>query len=434
MRDMARRTFLGAAVAAAAANLAAAQEGAGSPPARIGIIGTGSRGQSLLGTLLSLPSVDVPAVCDVDPAAADAAAALLAAAGRPAPEKYTGGPEDYRRLLARDDLDAVIIATPWDSHAAMAVDTMRAGKYAGVEVPAALTVDECWALVNTSAETGVPCMMLENWSFRRDNLALLQMRRAGLFGHPVHAHCAYAHDCVEWFCTPDGKQSWRGAFLEKRNCDQYPTHSLGPVLSWLDIGCGDMFASLTSTATGAFGINAHFARKQGPDHPNAARKIMQGDVVTTVIRTHGGKTIVVNNDMTLPRPYDNRWVLQGTLGIYDQHRTSVYLEGRSPVSHEWEPFEPYEKEFDHPWWREMGEAALQAGHAGTDYLVLAFFAKAVREKSAPPLDACDAALMSCVVGLSEQSIARGSAPVECPDFTKGAWKTRKPYFGVVEGA
>ncbi|HOC71988.1 MAG TPA: Gfo/Idh/MocA family oxidoreductase [Candidatus Hydrogenedentes bacterium] len=429
MNSMGRRSFLGAAAAAAA--LATAQGGPGGDAARIGVVGTGNRGRSLLGTLLSIPSVEVPAVCDIDPAAAAAAEEMLVRAGRPAPEKYTEGATDYRRLLARDDLDAVVIATPWDSHAAMAVDTMRAGKYAGVEVPAALTVDECWSLVNTSAETGVPCMMLENWSFRRDNLALLQMRRAGLFGNPVHAHCAYSHDCVEWFCTPDGKQQWRGAFMGKRNCDQYPTHSLGPVLSWLDIGCGDMFASLTSTATGAFGINAHFARKHGPDHPNATRKIMQGDVVTTVIRTHGGKTIVVNNDMTLPRPYDNRWLLQGTLGIYDQQRASVYLEGRSPVSHEWEPFEPYQTEFDHPWWREMGEAALRAGHAGTDYLVLALFVNAVRAKAAPPLDACDAALMSCVVGLSEQSIARGSAPVECPDFTKGAWQTRKPSFGIV---
>ena len=431
MDTMGRRRFLGAAGIMAGAGLSAARAVAARESVRLGVIGTGNRGLSLLGTLLALPGVEVPAVCDIDPEAAGKAAETLAGAGRPRPEAYTGGATDYRRLLARDDLDAVIIATPWDSHAAMAVDTMEAGKYAGVEVPAALTVRECWDLVEASERTGVPCMMLENWSFRRDNLALLQMRRAGLFGDPVHAHCAYAHDCVEWFCTPDGRQQWRGAFLERRNCDQYPTHALGPVVSWLDIGCGDMFASLTSTASGAFGINAHFARTCGPDHPNATRKFMQGDVVTTVIRTHGGKTIVVNNDMTLPRPYDNRWVLQGTLGIYDQHRSAVYLEGRSPVSHEWEPFEPYQARHDHPWWLDMGGKAASAGHAGTDYIVLALFVRAVREKSAPPLDARDAAIMSCVVGLSEESISRGSAPVECPDFTRGAWKTRKPSFGVV---
>lgn len=432
MGDMNRRAFIGAAAGAAAGAAVIGRARAEDQPVRLGVIGTGNRGKSLLGTLLNIPGAAVPAVCDVNPEAAAQAAEMLRKRGRPDPESYTGGAADYKRLLERDDLDAVIIATPWDLHTPMAVDAMKAGKYTGVEVPAALTVEECWALVNTCEETGVPCMMLENWSFRQDNLAVLNMKRRGLFGDIVHCHCAHSHDCIDhWFFRPDGTESWGAAFLEKRNCDQYPTHSLGPVLSWLDINCGDNFATLASTATDQFGITAHFIRKFGPDHPNAKRKFKQGDIVTSVVRTHGGKSIVINYDMQLPRPYDNRWALQGTLGIYNEQRDSVYLEGRSPKYHDWEPFRPYQDEFDHAWWREMRESAANDGHGGTDYLELSLFVKAVRDKTNTPIDVYDSATMSCVVGLSEESIAKGGQPVECPDFTRGAWKTRKPVFGVV---
>lgn len=431
MGDMNRRAFIGAAAGAAAGVAVIGRARAEDAPVRLGIIGTGNRGKSLLGTLLNIPGTAVPAVCDINPEAAAQAAEMLQKKGRSAPEAYTAGETDYKRLLERDDLDAVLIATPWNWHTPMAVDAMKAGKYAGVEVPAALTVEECWALVNTCEETKVPCMMLENWSFRQDNLAVLNMKRQGLFGDIVHCHCAHSHDCIDhWFFGPDGKERWGTAFLENRNCDQYPTHSQGPVLSWLDINCGDNYATLSSTATEQFGITAYFTRKFGPDHPNAKRKFKQGDIVTSVVRTHGGRTIVINYDMQLPRPYDNRWALQGTLGIYNEQRNAVYLEGRSPKYHEWEPFTPYQDEFDHAWWREMRESAANDGHGGTDYLELSLFVKAVREKTNTPIDVYDSATMSSVVGLSEESIAKGGQPVECPDFTRGAWKTRKPTFGV----
>jgi len=431
---MNRRRFLGmtagaAVVAGMATHRASAEAG---KPVRVGVIGTGNRGCSLSRTMLHMPDVTIPAVCDIRQESVQAAQDLVEKAGRPRPEAYTRDEYAYRELLARDDLDAVIIATPWNWHTPMAVDAMRAGKYVGVEVPAAITYEECWALVNTCEETKVPCMMLENWSFRRDNLALLNMVRQGLFGEIVHVHCAHSHDCVDhWFFDTEGNMRWGGEFLVKRNCDQYPTHSLGPVLSWMDINCGDAFATMTSTATASRGINAHFTRKFGPDHPNAKREYKQGDIVTSVVRTQNGKTLVINYDMQLPRPYDNRWMLQGTLGVYSEMRDALYLEGRSPKYHEWEPFPPYQEEFEHPWWQAILAEAAEHGHGGTDYLELKLFLKAVRDKTQTPIDVYDSATMSSVIPMSEDSIAKGSAPVPCPDYTRGAWKTRTPTFGVV---
>ncbi len=173
-------------------------------------------------------------------------------------------------------------------------------------MPAAITTEQCWNLINAYEETGSPCMMLENWSFRRDNLAVLKMIRQGLFGEIVHCHCAHSHDCIDhWFFNTNGEMRWGGEYLLKRNCDQYPTHSLGPVISWMDIGCGDYFEYITSTATRSIGINAYFKRKFTPEHPNAKRKYKQGDIVTSTIKTVKGNTVIINYDMQLPRPYDN---------------------------------------------------------------------------------------------------------------------------------
>lgn len=403
---------------------------------RLGIVGVGNRGSALLGMALKAPGVAVTALCDTDQAMLERAQARVVKAGQPKPSGYTGSPDAYRKLLDRTDLDAVLIAVPWHLHTPMAVHTMQAGKYTGVEVPAALTVEECWQLVETHEKTGTPCMMMENWSFRRDNLAVLNMIRAGLFGTMVHCHCAHSHDCVDhWFFDKQGNIRWGGEYLVKRNADQYPTHALGPVVSWLDINRGDAFETISSTATESRGINEYFRRTFGADHPNAKRVYRQGDIVTSVIRTKQGKSIVLNYDMQLPRPYDNRWMVQGTRGLYREQPGTVYVEGRTAKYHEWEDFAPYQSEFDHAWWRPVtreGGAAdpLAGGHGGTDDLEVRLFLAAARDKTPTPLDLYDSVTMSAVIGMSEQSIAKGSAPLAFPDFTRGRWKTNKPYFAL----
>jgi len=396
---------------------------------RVGIVGLGGRGNSLLGNLLQMKGdVEVRAVCDIHRSRAEGARMRVSHAGGPAPEVYFGDEHVWEKFMDRDDLDAVIVATYWEWHTPMAVYGMKAGKYVGVEVPAAYTLQECWDLVNTYEQTGMPCMMLENWSFRSDNLAVLNMIRMGLLGEIMHCHCAHSHDCIDhWFFDRQtGKDRWPAKYLVEHNRDQYPTHQLGPVISWMDINRGDAFDYVTATATAAVGINEHFATKFGPDHPNAKRKFAQGDIVTTVVRTKNGKSIVINYDMQLPRPYDNRWLIQGTRGLYNEQREAVYLKGKSPQYHQWEPFAPYHERYRHAWTK---EPAL-GGHGGTDVRELRLFVDAVKSRTQTPIDVYDSVIM-CVHGpLSETSIARGSAPVKVPDFTRGKWKTRKPYFAI----
>lgn len=436
-RTIPRRDFLKQSTAATA-GLALSSVGLGESrilaarPVRVGIVGVGGRGTGLLRVLLSMEDVRIPAVCDINVPHLERAQQMVVKAGQEQPEGYARDEYAFKSLMERDDLDAVVIATPWEWHTPMAVYGMRAGKYVGVEVPAAITMDECWELVKTHEATGAACMMLENWSFRRDNLAVLNMIRKGLLGEMVHCHCAHSHDCIDhWFFDRQGNDLWPAKYLIERNCDQYPTHSLGPVISWLDINTGDNYDTITSTATASRSINAYFARKFGPDHPGAKRKYAQGDIVTSVIRTKKGRTIVINYDMQLPRPYDNRWTVQGTLGIYNEQREAAYLTGVSPKYHQWEPFGPYQEKYEHSWWKAM--RGQTGGHGGTDYLELEQFLKAVRERTQTPIDVYDSVSMSVIVPLSEESIAKGSAPVKCPDFTRGRWKTRKPRFALDMG-
>ncbi|MHC4564988.1 MAG: Gfo/Idh/MocA family oxidoreductase [Planctomycetota bacterium] len=435
MDDISRRHFLKSnAVATAGLALTAintrlkAAGAENSTTVRIGIVGIGGRGNSLMRNLLLMKGVEIRALCDLRPERVTAAQNAVVKAGGKRPEGYAKDEYTFKQMMDRDDLDAVIIATYWQWHAPMAVYAMKAGKYAATEVPAGYTLEECWDLVSTNEQTKVPCMMLENWSFRRDNLAVLNMIRKGMFGEIVHCHCAHSHDCIDhWFFeSGTGKDRWPARYLLEHNRDQYPTHQMGPVLSWMDINCGDRLDYITSTATECFGINDMFERKFGKDHPGAARKYAQGDIVTSVIKTKMGKTIVSNYDMQLPRPYDNRWLIQGTRGLYNEQREAVYILGKSPKYHQWESFAPYQEKYEHSWWKR----GAQGGHGGTDYIELEQFVKAVRGKTQTPIDVYDSVAMSVIGPLSEASIASGSAPVAVPDFTRGKWKTRKPTFAV----
>jgi len=433
-------TTLGAGAMTSAFTLGAAEEAA--KPLRVGMIGVGGRGTSHVQSLLAM-GVHIPAICDITQEHLERAQSLVEKAGQKRPEGYGRDTEDYQRMMTRDDLDAVLIATYWEYHAPIALCAMKSGKYAAVEVPVALTIEECWDLVNTYEETGVPCMMLENWSFRRDNLAVLNMIRGGLLGEVVHCHCAHSHNCIDhWFFDPQGNMRWGGEFLVKHNASQYTTHALGPVFGWMNIGSGDYYDKVVSFANRSLGINHYFSTKFGPNHPNAKRKYAQGDIVSTLVKTKLGNTIVINYDMQLPRPYDNRWEIQGTDGLYNEQRKAVYLNGRSPKYEEWEPFDPYQEKYDHTWWKPArqpansphsgkndAEAQLLLGHGGTDYQELNQFLKAVRNKTQTPIDVYDSVVLSVINPLSEKSITEG-AVVDCPDFTRGKWKTRKPVFAV----
>lgn len=403
---------------------------------RLGFIGLGGRGTGHVRRMLLRDDIVVTALCDIDNKAANAAAKRVTDTGAKKPALYTRGDEDFRRMLKRDDLDGVIISTPWNWHTPMAVAAMQAGKYAGVEVPALLTVEDGWELVDASEKTGVPCMLLENVCYRRDVMAVLNIVRAGLFGELIHAHCGYQHDLVKGRLVQDarGRENWRRSWRTpqsmKRNGDLYPTHGVGPIANMMDIDRGNRFVHLTSTATKTRGIHDYIVQHYGADHPKAQAKFVLGDIVTTVIKTAREETIVVTHDTNLPRPYSLGFRVQGTRGLWMVDNNSIYIEGRSPEEHTWESFDAYQQEFDHPLWKRYEDQATGAGHGGMDFFVGHAFVESIKRQVTPPIDVYDAVAWSVIAPLSEQSIANGSAPVQFPDYTRGKWETRKPIFAL----
>jgi predicted dehydrogenase len=410
----------------------------------IAFIGVGGRGRSHLRNVSKYDNVEITAICDVASEAIIKSQEILRDHSRKEATVYTGDDYAYMKMLERDDIDGVIIASPWLWHTPMAVACMRAGKYPGVEVSAANTIEECWDLVNTSEETGVPCLILENVCFAREALATLKMVRAGLFGEIVHSTCGYQHDLrevkfnpgVEFGKDAKGEARWRTEHSLKRNGDLYPTHGVGPVATWFDINRGNKFASITSVATKSTGLHKYILDhpKGGEDHPNAKLEWKLGDIVTSTIKTANGETIIISHDTNLPRPYSWGFTLHGNGGVWggDFEGRRIYIEGKSP-KHQWETgadYDKYFKKYDHKMWKDGEAKAKNAGHGGIDYFTIKSFIESVRDQVQPPLDVYDAAAWSAISPLSEASVASNGAPQFFPDFTRGKWMTNKPIFGL----
>src|SRR6266850_3030961 len=424
-----RREFLKlASIAGIAPSLAGADK-----PVRIGLVGVGHRGTGLVKILLDVPGVEIPAICDINEEHLQSAQAIVEKSGRKRPEGYASGPENYRRLVVREDLDAVITATPWELHTPIAVAAMKAGKYSATEVPAAITVEQCWELVNTSEQTGMPCMMLENDCFGRGALMALNLVEQGVLGELIHCEGGYDHD-IRAGLLRDGQLSWRGMHALRRNANLYPTHPIGPIAWWTGINRGDRFTYLTSMSSKSRGLSHYAAKRFGPDNIYAKRQFASGDINTSLIMTEKGVTVTLNHDTQLPRPYsdsgDTRIPLmvqrlQGTEGIFFGSLEKIYIDGRSP-EHKWEDAAPYYEQYEHFLWKALGEAARSSSHGGEDYVELHQFVRAVRNKIQTPVDVYDAATWSAIVPLSEQSVASKSAAVDFPDFSRGKWKTQRP--------
>lgn len=391
----------------------------------LGVIGLGRRGRALLKELAEMPDVDIPAVSSRNEGRLREGIRELEAAGRPRPD----GCADYTELLARGDIEGVIIAADWSSSAEIAIRAMKAGKYAGFEVCGAASLEQCWTLARTSEETGVPCMMLENCCYGRTEMALTHMVRQGIFGELLHCQGGYQHDLRAQVAQGMESGHYRLPQYLNRNGDLYPTHGLGPLAKLLDINKGNRFVALASMSSKARGVRDWARQHLGPDHPVSEASIAQGDIVTTMIRCARGETILLTLDTTLPRPYSRGGRVQGTKGLWLEDNNSIHLEGRS-ADHAWEPFEPYRKQHEHPLWKEYEELGVRGGHDGIDYLCLRAFIESVRTKSQTPIDAYDAAAWMAVTVLSEQSVALGGASVAVPDFTSGRWIHRA---GVQEG-
>ena len=407
----------------------------------LGMIGVGLRGTNHMNNLLQRDDVNIAAICDIDDTRIKIAQDEILKAGGAKPKVFGKDDKDYLNLLALPEIDAVLIATPWLWHTRMAVDAMKAGKFAGVEVSAANTLEECWDLVNTHEDTGTHVMILENVNYRRDVMAVLNMVRQNVFGELVHFRCGYQHD-LRHVLLNDGKEAygkgvefgdkgiseskWRTQHSVYRNADVYPTHGLGPIAVMDNINRGNRFLSLTSHATKTRGLHNYIVENGGENHPNAKVNFKMGDVITSTIQTTNGETIIITHDTTLPRPYSLGFRVQGTGGLWEVDGNRIYVEGKSK-EHEWDVADAWLDKYDHPLWKKYGEHALGAGHGGMDFFVDNAFVESAKQNIAPPMDAYDAAAWSAVTPLSEVSIANGGEPQEFPDFTRGNWMKRKPY-------
>ncbi|MEO5602721.1 MAG: Gfo/Idh/MocA family oxidoreductase, partial [Cyclobacteriaceae bacterium] len=383
--------------------------------------------------------------CDVDQRMIDRSKDLIKKARKPMPAVIMDGPYGYRKMLENKDIDAVIIATPWEWHTLMCLDAMNAKKYVGCEVITGMTIEECWELVHTSERTGMPLMMLENVCYRRDVMAVLNMVRQNVFGEIVHLQGGYQHDLRE-IKFNDGKSEegggaefgekgfseakWRTVHAVNRNGDLYPTHGIGPVGMMVNINRGNRLTELVSFASKGLGLHEYVVKTGGQNHPNAKVNFKLGDVVTTMIRCANGETILLQHDTNLPRPYSLGFRVQGTKGIWMDLNSSIYIEEQSAKAHSWEDTKTWFEKYDHPLWKKYGNDAAGAGHGGMDWFVLNAFIESVKRKIPTPQDVYDAVTWSAITPLSETSIRLGGETVDFPDFTQGQWMYRKNTFAI----
>ena len=392
----------------------------------IGIIGLGPRAETLLASLKFMTDVmEITAICDLNDSRIELLRKKILEAGMAAPKEY----RNYRELIADDAVDAVLIPTSWNSHLQIAEECLAHGKYAGIEVGGAASLEELWQIVRAAEKTGVSCMMLENCCYGRNELMVLNMVRQGLFGELIHCECGYEHDLAEMaWKTPDKERAIHNRF---RNGDLYPTHGLGPISKILRINRGNRFLTITSTASKARGFSGAAAAH------GIEAVYNQGDMVTSVIRCANGETIMLRHCISLPRPYSRDCRVQGTRGIWLEDVKGIYVEnisktevlidaaGNPYTTHHWSGVSDFYEKYDHPIWKEFSKNQI-GEHGGMDYLVLSAFVEAVQKRQPTPIDVYDVAAWMSVTALSEQSVALGGQVLPFPDFTNGKWIAREP--------
>jgi len=306
---------------------------------------------------------------------------------------------------------------------------MKNGKHAATEVPAALTLDECWQLVETSEKYRKHCVMMENCCYDRPEMTVLNMVRKGVFGELIHAECGYLHDLRNYKLSDYYQDQWRVKFSLSHNANLYPTHGIGPVAQCMNINRGNQFDYLVSMSSNARGLSLYAKEHLGHDNPLTTADYKLGDLNLTLIRTVQGQTIYLSHDTNLPRPYSRIFLIQGTRAIHQGYPERIHIEDRSP-KHQWEPLEKYRNEYNHPLWRNLGDKGAEAVHGGMDWLEDFRLMQCLQRGEAMDMDVYDAAAWSCIVQLTGDSVAGRSRPVSFPDFTRGAWPKRKP-LGIV---
>ncbi|QRR03349.1 Gfo/Idh/MocA family protein [Dyadobacter sandarakinus] len=399
---------------------------------RIAYIGLGNRGGGAIKRIVHLDNVDVKALCDIrKDNVTEAAKTFQNTAHKP--QLYSGSQDEWKKVCQRDDIDLVYICTPWSLHTPMAVYAMEQGKHVAVEIPAATTVDDCWKLVKTSEKTKKHCMMLENCCYDFFELLTLNMARQGYFGEVIHAEGAYIHDILDSFFDKTKRYDLWRLKENQRNGNLYPTHGLGPVAQILNVNRGDKMDYLVSMASNDFmlGEKAREMAAKDPEFKPYATKPMRGNINTTTIRTSKGKTIMLQHDVSSPRPYSRIHAISGTKGSAQKYPLEGKDErGRISHGHEWvseEEYKALEKQYQPEIVKKVGELAKKVGgHGGMDFLMDWRLIDCLRNGLPLDQDVYDAASWSVIAPLSEWSVANRSNSINIPDFTSGAWKTNQP--------
>jgi len=399
---------------------------------RMGFVGVGGMGTVHLDNFLAIEGVEVKAICDIVPEKVTRAQEKVVAAGQPRPSRYDRGPRDFERMCAEEQLDLVLTATPWEWHVPVCLSAMQNGKHAATEVPAAVTLDECWQLVETAERTARHCVMLENCCYDRREMLALHLVRRGIFGDVLHGECAYNHDLRSIKFARDGEGLWRRAHAERRNGNLYPTHGLGPVAQCMDINRGNQLDYLVSMSGPSRGLQQWQEEHLEAADPRRQERYLLGDVNLTLLRTVRGQTIYLVHDTNLPRPYTRLNMIQGTRGVMQGWPDRIYVEGRSPQEHRWEPLDRWYTEFEHPLWRAERVRTATGGHGGMDFLEDVRLIACLRAGQPTDLNVYDAASWSAISELTERSVRQRSRPVDVPDFTRGRWATTPP-LGIIEG-
>lgn len=393
----------------------------------IGIIGLGGRGYGLMdGVILHMDDIEIVGVCDTYRDRAQNAADKV--------EQVKGNKpfitQDYKELIASSEVEAVIVSSAWTGHIEIIIECMKAGKPVGTEVGGAYSIEECWQLIRVYEETGVPCMLLENCCYGREEMMAMNMVKQGIFGEIVHCSGGYQHDLREEIAFGNENRHYRLQNYIHRNCENYPTHELGPIAQILDINRGNRMVSLVSMASKAKGLNEYIKNKKSDDEALMHTEFAQGDVVTTMIKCARGETIVLTLDTTLPRAYSRGFRVQGTKGMFMEDNMSLFIDGEHNEydfkwKEQWNNIEAYREKYEHPVWKKFMQDGVKGGHGGMDWLVLRAFFDCVEKNEEMPIDVYDIAAWMAISALSEQSIAMGGQVVAIPDFTNGKWITRK---------
>ncbi len=396
---------------------------------RVAMIGMGERGKQLMDPLLKMKDVQVVAVCDAYEDRTAAAAETVKKECGSAPFMS----QDYKEVLSHGDVDVAVISTSWQYHIAIAIEAMKQGVFAAMEVGGTYDLQECYDLVQAYEQTKTPFFFLENCCYGHRELMCLNMARAGAFGEIVHCDGAYKHDLRKEVSYGKENRHYRLPHYIHHNCENYPTHDLGPIAKILGINRGNRMLRLVSVASKARGL-AQYIRDHKPDDAELLNtEFRQGDIVTTVITCENGETITLTLDTTLPRIYSRNFTVHGTKGMYQEDGDYVFLEKDLKVDIAeidtdpqkiWKNADEYAKVYDNDLWKHKSAGMIASGHGGMDYLVLRAMLSAARGESYPAIDVYDAASWMCITALSEQSIASGNMPVEIPDFTNGKYKNR----------